>query len=207
MDAAKKTKIEKRIVIGLGAVFAVTFLMGPLRNLSLFRDSSSRVGAAGDAEKIDMSKPLTAMLQEGWKRTEPAPEPASPQTPASPPAYTAFTLRDPFSNPLLELTRPVQAGASGSGAASPGTPQAGSSPVRPPPELNVQGILWGGTEPKAIINDQVYGVRDVVAGSQILRIDRDGVLIDHYGTPHRYAPSLPAPKGVAGAMAGSSRGR
>jgi hypothetical protein len=49
--------------------------------------------------------------------------------------------------------------------------------------------VWGGTKPKAIIDDEVYGVDDTVQGARILAIDRRGVTIDHLGMRVFYSPS------------------
>ena len=189
MDAAKKTAIEQRIVIGLGMVFLLAFLTGPAKRFGLFGRSAPAMGSGAPAGTIDVSQPVVAVLRQDGERQAPTPEPAPLQEPGASPAYTAFALRDPLRSLLLEHNpRPVFAIAQGAGDASPGSV---SQPHPPLPPLRIQGIVWGGTEPKAIIDNQVYGVHDVVAGAQILQIDGDGVLVDHYGTPHRYTLASP----------------
>lgn len=42
--------------------------------------------------------------------------------------------------------------------------------------LEVSGIVWGEAAPKAIINDQVYGIGDVVNEATIINIDKNGIL-------------------------------
>lgn len=55
--------------------------------------------------------------------------------------------------------------------------------------LRVQGIIWGGKMPQAIINNQVLSVGDRVDGFSILSIDKDGVSLDVPGE----VVNLPAP--------------
>ena len=78
---------------------------------------------------------------------------------------------------LLPLP-PALAASSDEARAEPGsTPQPSA-----PPDLHVQGIVWGSDRPRAIINDSVYGVGDAVGGSVILLIDSRGVTVDYLGT-------------------------
>ena len=58
--------------------------------------------------------------------------------------------------------------------------------------LKVEGVLWGGPRPKAVINGEVYGVRDVINGGKILSIGSRGVLIDYDGTLVSYSLSSPS---------------
>ena len=58
-------------------------------------------------------------------------------------------------------------------------------------------MVWGGTEPQAIIDGRVYGLDDVVGGGRILAIDREGVMIEYQGQVRRYAPASMSAERVA----------
>ena len=40
----------------------------------------------------------------------------------------------------------------------------------------VQGLIWGGNFPQAIINSKVYKVGDTIQGATILNIDKNGII-------------------------------
>lgn len=46
-----------------------------------------------------------------------------------------------------------------------------------PPELSVQGLVWGKTNPQAIINHTVVTVGDEIDGVKILNINKEGIKI------------------------------
>ncbi len=48
--------------------------------------------------------------------------------------------------------------------------------------LKVQGIIWGGRIPQAIINDKVLTVGDTIEGAEILSIDKKGITLRSAGT-------------------------
>jgi hypothetical protein len=54
-----------------------------------------------------------------------------------------------------------------------------SSPVekKPLPELKVQGVIWGGNFPQAIVNNKVLKVGDTVEGVEIKSIDKKGITV------------------------------
>lgn len=43
--------------------------------------------------------------------------------------------------------------------------------------LKVQGIIWGGLMPQAIINNKVVTVGDLIEGAEILNIDKNGITL------------------------------
>lgn len=45
--------------------------------------------------------------------------------------------------------------------------------------LDVTGIVWGTDKPKAIINDEVLGIGDLVEGAEILNISKEGILLKY----------------------------
>jgi hypothetical protein len=184
MDSTKKAELEKRMVLGLAGIFVVVLVMGPLKSLGLFRQHPATPPAAS-SNSVDASKSIPTMMREHYARMEPKPEVravAKPTGPREPAAYLAQELRDPMKSLLPEdpsVQRPVVRQL---GVAQP-------PPPPPPPTLRVQGLLWGGREPQAIIDNAVYKVNDLVKGAKILEITRDGVTIEHLGTPVFYSPT------------------
>lgn len=198
MDAQRKTQLEQRMVIGLLGVFAVTLAMS-LKHSELFGGRAAApapaapavVGATGARSLVD----VVASYRE---RMEPKVE--SPVAKSAPPedvpvarSYTAHDARDPFESQLPRDPDPVL-GQDGGGWLDPST--GGQAPGGPP--LVVQGILWGGTRPTAIINDEVYGIGDRVEGATVTAIDRGGVTLEVDGGSMRltlsgvFTASLPA---------------
>lgn len=167
MEGAKKTKVERYIVLALLGVFALT-LPGTLRSIGLLRPRAPRgvvPMTSGDSQAL---APVQA-------------SPGSTRTPlTSPPraAYTAHTLRDPLQNLLPDESKPV---------VQPPTPQVPDRPTGQPlaqgapSTLDIQGLIWGGPEPKAIINDEVYGVGDVIQGATITSIEQEGITMESGG--------------------------
>ncbi len=89
-------------------------------------------------------------------------------------SYQAFSLKDPF----LGRKKIV---ASGDG-------QVEVSEIQPP-VLNIQGIVWGGDIPQAIIDGKVVRIGDIVANAHIVDISQKGVDIFFEGRQF----SIPAP--------------
>jgi len=80
--------------------------------------------------------------------------------------YTADGLRDPFEDYLIiEEAAP---------ALQEGLKQEVSLPL---PSLSIQGIIWGGRFPQAIINNKVVKVGDTIEGARITDINKNGVLV------------------------------
>ncbi|MBI3330925.1 MAG: hypothetical protein HYZ96_02295 [Candidatus Omnitrophica bacterium] len=187
MDAAKKTALEQRVVLGLVGLFAVTFFIGPLRGLGLF---ARRAPVSPAMEKVSVAEPLSVMMQPQWQQADrqagaqDATRPAS--APTDGPRYTAQHLRDPLKSLLpAEPSQQEPAAATTSAAGTPSAPP----PSSPPPALEVQGMIWDAAEPQVIIDDRVYGIDDMVNGGRIQAIDRDGVTVDYQGQSVSYAPS------------------
>ena len=193
MDAAKKAALERQIVMGLVGLFAVTFAVGPLKSLGLFRAGASK--AAPVRQAAGPENPLGAAMQGHWKQLEEA-ESGEPKTqeaasarevPPAPAAYTAHTLRDPLKSLLPERPQPVK-GEPGMAGATTGVRPPVQTAELPPPDLHVEGLIWGGPRPTAIIDGEVYGVNDVVKGAKILGIDRRGVTVECGGKSVLYPP-------------------
>jgi hypothetical protein len=89
--------------------------------------------------------------------------------------YDPQNSRDPFQGPTARLTDQAASPDQTEGAS------ADSQPVLPP--LTVQGIIWGGIFPQAIINNKVLKPGDTLRVPSeereitIISIDKEGVLV------------------------------
>ncbi|MDD4980858.1 MAG: hypothetical protein PHC54_06315 [Candidatus Omnitrophica bacterium] len=73
--------------------------------------------------------------------------------------YKAEKLKDPFQEENI--------GAEGGAEAA----------QKPLPALAIQGMVWGGTFPQAIINAKVVKIGDTIAGARIIDISKSGVTV------------------------------
>lgn len=64
--------------------------------------------------------------------------------------------------------------------------------AKPLPALSVQGIVWGGILPQAIINNKVLRVGDTIEGARITGIDKNGVTLFFDNRQYNLTPSSPA---------------
>ena len=192
MDTAKKAQLEKRAVLGLAGVFVVVFAMGPMRQM-LPRSPAVPVAAEAPPIETVKVKSIGAMMQDihdtqTVPQADPASAPAAPAAPAAPKLYASDTLRDPLLSllptppPVLEPTEAEMQQAA-----------ALQQPPLPPPELHIQGIVWGGSSPKAIINGRVYSVNERVDSCPIVAITRSGVTIEHEGKLIDYSSQMSPP--------------
>lgn len=97
--------------------------------------------------------------------------------------YKSSSLRDPFKEDVLKK-----------GILEEEQPESDSqNQVLTPdilPEMDVQGLIWGGNFPQAIINNKVYKAGDTIDGAQIKDIAKDGVILNFSGGEVK----IPAPK-------------
>ena len=118
-------------------------------------------------------------------------EASSPTAPAEPPpavAYGAEALRDPMMS-LLPAPKSAEAAApaaSGAGATTAGA-AASAEPVAP----SVQGLVWGGGHPQALIDGKLYQVGQMVGLAKILAITHDGVTVSVRDMHHLWQPVRP----------------
>ncbi len=181
--AKKKAATEGWIVGGLALVFVVVLVNGPLK---AWQASQRRIIPAVAAPASGPAAPARA----GTTGASPA---AAIQ---EPPRYTAADLRDPLREWFPE-EHPAIAVAPSMPAAPPALP--------PAPKLQVNGLVWGGLKPKAIIDGEIYALGDMVHGWRITEIGRRGVTLEHSGFPVVYpltaqgasqtASARPAPRG------------
>lgn len=93
--------------------------------------------------------------------------------------YESENLRDPFRGFIEERVTAVK--------------EEGRIEI-PLPSLNVQGIIWGGKFPQAIINHKVVKVEDTIEGARIIDINEDGVTV--FFNNRKYNLSSPAAVGL-----------
>ena len=60
------------------------------------------------------------------------------------------------------------------------------------PVLTVQGLIWGGAFPQAIINNKVVRIGDAIGEVKIKAIDRDGVTVLFANMEHKLTPAAAA---------------
>jgi len=77
--------------------------------------------------------------------------------------YSAESLRDPFKPEIKKADSSALEQEQGPSAQS--------------PALNVQGLIWGGAFPQAIINNRVVREGDEIEGAKVIKIGKDGVSV------------------------------
>ncbi len=93
--------------------------------------------------------------------------------------YKAEVLKDPFRGFRKKETKKIN------------TVSESKTTAKPLPALTVQGIVWGGQTPQAIINNKVVKVGDTIENVEIIDITKNGV--DVFFEDQEY--NLPAPAG------------
>ena len=109
----------------------------------------------------------------------PAEKTPSPQESIARPevVYKAGGLRDPFQNPLTEANELAR------------KPEgAGVAESRVQPSLSVQGLVWGGNFPQAIVNNKIVKVGDTIEGAYIISIDKSGVTVLFEEREYKFSP-------------------
>lgn len=119
------------------------------------------------------SAPVSVMPPAGvWSALEPWPSVA----------YEADEARDPLANLLLvKNVSPAPM--------TPTTTSDGSEAAAPaaPPTPTIQGLMWGGRRPQAVIDGKIYTVGETVQGVTIVAIDKTGVTGEFQGQPVRWS--------------------
>jgi type II secretory pathway component PulC len=75
--------------------------------------------------------------------------------------YKSEDLKDPFHEEKIEIEEQPEV----------------QIETKPLPSVQIQGIVWGGSFPQAIINNKVVRVGDTIEGVRITDIDRNGVIV------------------------------
>ena len=86
--------------------------------------------------------------------------------------YLGEQHRDPTANPLSTAVQPI-----------PLEREAVRFPA-----LEVEGIIWGELQPRAIVNHQVVKKGDLVEGAEVLEISREGIRIFFRGKSQLLRP-------------------
>lgn len=87
--------------------------------------------------------------------------------------YKSGRLRDPFVS-VLDKDKSTEKTEKGEGAEL-------NQATTDISAFEVEGIIWGGKMPQAIINNKVLSVGDLIDGAQILSIDKSGVNLNISG--------------------------
>lgn len=90
--------------------------------------------------------------------------------------YTSDSRRDPFEDYLSPKVKTKK-------GLKPVTAE--EEKPKPLPTFTIQGIIWEGIIPMAIINDNVVKVGDVLEGARIIGIDKEGVNFLYYGREYK----------------------
>ncbi len=86
--------------------------------------------------------------------------------------YSADNLRDPFQE-YKEKKVVVES--------KPQEEQKEEAPTTPP-SLDIQGVIWGGEIPQAIINGKIVKVGNTIDEAEIIKIDKQGVTVLYKGS-------------------------
>ena len=122
----------------------------------------------------------TPSVFEGMKEVEAIGKPASTEFIQRPTiTYKAEGLRDPFESYIAEEASP--SGAIERGPAVFQNHEAEKSL----PSLTVQGLVWGGNFPQAIINNKVLKIGDTIEGARIKGIEKDAVTLIFEGREYK----------------------
>lgn len=96
--------------------------------------------------------------------------------------YSSGDLRDPFSD-LFQLA--VEKEKKEKEEQDIQVPLVGSAdPEKSMPSLEkfkVQGVIWGGKFPQAIINNKILGTGDLIDGAEIVSIEKKGITLSFSG--------------------------
>lgn len=85
--------------------------------------------------------------------------------------YTSDRLKDPFQSNLKKEITIVTASVE-------------EAAVLPLPALTIQGVIWGGSSPCAIINNKVVRIGDTIEGARITEIKKEGITVLFNGGVH-----------------------
>lgn len=95
--------------------------------------------------------------------------------------YSSGDLRDPFSD-LFQLA--IEKEKKEKEGQYIQVSLVGTDPEKPMPSLEkfkVQGVIWGGKFPQAIINNKILGVGDLLDGAEIVNIEKKGISLSFAG--------------------------
>ncbi len=177
MSTTVKAKVEGIIALVLLAVF-LKMMVGTLKGTGILGKTSNRSESTTTSLASNPPNQQTNPSQ----RSEPTMASTAQSTGGQPAVarYTADTVRDPMTSLLPTRMRPEQS----TGARSTVVPSVVSSPAPSPqpPALAIQGLIWGGPRPQALINGELFDIGETVQGARIVAISRDGITVDVQGS-------------------------
>lgn len=86
--------------------------------------------------------------------------------------YKAEGLKDPFQEEKIEIKEEAEV----------------QIETKPLPDLQIQGIVWGGAFPQAIINNKVVKIGDTIEEARIMEIKKEGITV-YFGNRKHILPS------------------
>lgn len=182
MAMMKKTTRDAVIVAVLLGVLAIV-LPGALRSF----------GGGGEAHRTVGAEPAQRVRATPVSRTTLASVPKAPTAVpllSEVPSYMADRLRDPMISllPRPPVEEPAQAALPRPGSE---WPASGTSKTVPVPILTVEGVVWGGVRPQALVNGKLYDVGQMVEGAKIISIARSEVTVELGGQTMALAVAPP----------------
>jgi len=88
--------------------------------------------------------------------------------------YHAEGIRDPFKPLKIELEEATSE----------------EETTQTLPDLKIQGVVWGGSLPQAIINNKVVKVGDTIEKAKVIDINKDGITVLFSGRKYNiYSPA------------------
>ncbi len=171
MDPTRKVRIEQILVAVLLVAFALA-LKAMLGNLGASKKATpAQKPRATSAAQTRQKELLTQVAEPSRTATANAESATRDAKPDEGVEYTAESFRDPFISLLpAEPARLAEVASAGK-----------SAPVTQPPPVVVQGLIWGGAQPQAVIDGETFKVGDTVKGARITAIDRRGVTVELEG--------------------------
>ncbi|MDD5255039.1 MAG: hypothetical protein PHR11_03185 [Candidatus Omnitrophica bacterium] len=88
--------------------------------------------------------------------------------------YRAEDLEDPFGAEVIE---------------QPQEKKEEKVEVKQLPPMVIQGLIWGGALPQAIVNEKVVKVGDIIEEARVVDIRKDGLIVSFQGEEH----TIPSP--------------
>lgn len=169
----KREMVQVVMVLALGGVLAVVLMRG---------------GRKGNQALPRAAEPPSVAADKEPAHGRSAPGSASPLGSSSDPShYTAGVLRDPLKSLLPQAAPPPSQPTPvfSEGGENPKIPRAPSNPPALPatqlPPMRIQGLIWGGLHPQAIVNNTIYRVGDSIGQAKIISISRRGLTVDLQG--------------------------
>ncbi len=152
--------------------------MGGLKAWEFFREVGGPSGLVNTLGSVPESREGSAAMRPSEGTAFSAPVPVMPSASV---AYEVDEARDPLANLLL-----VKKASPAPLSPTPTSDGSGAFAPVVPPTPTVQGLMWGGRRPQAVIDGKIYTVGETVQGVTIVAIDKTGVTGEFQGQPVRW---------------------